>query len=327
MEPYFGQLFKEIEASERTLEQVFALVKKGTSITVDVIEKKGGTKQELATLLLRFTGQIQKNISLMKRTFDELDQTREKARIRDDEIIEIQKELIDCRENQKIEFTQAIKEQVKTYSDVVKDQLAEYTDTMNSKVETEQQEPSAVADKAHGKAINWTKIDFKTPLKAVVKEINYEQRIKEERDRSIVIFGKPGSMSIEEVLEEITDEGEYEKAYYFKDKKSAVKVTLKDRATALEALRNSHQLRDSDDYEGIYVTKARSKEENDKHKKLVQQLKRKIEEEPHTHWVIYRDKVVPGKPTHVRKCIQTVLNTNRSKPVQVRTERIRADSV
>ena len=98
-ETFFGKLLGEIEESEKTMNSIFDKLGKtgtGKTITFDLIERKGGTKQELAKTIIGLMVQMQKNSSVMKKAISEIEKSREEARKGNIDVIKLQKDLLDC---------------------------------------------------------------------------------------------------------------------------------------------------------------------------------------------------------------------------------------
>ena len=76
-----GQLVNDIAASRKTMEAVFNLGK-GEALTANIIEKKGGTKNELAKIVVSLMLQMKSNLDLMHGSVAEIEKCREEERKR-----------------------------------------------------------------------------------------------------------------------------------------------------------------------------------------------------------------------------------------------------
>ena len=107
------------------MNSVFDLRKKSTPITVDLTEKRGGTKQGLAKTIIGLMAQMQKNSSVMKKAITEIEKSREEARKGNIDVIKLQKDLLDCRTDVISKIERTVGKQLKSYSDAVNENLKE----------------------------------------------------------------------------------------------------------------------------------------------------------------------------------------------------------
>ena len=188
-ETFFDKLLGEIEASEKTMKSIFDLGKTGTPITFDLIERKGGTKQELAKTIIGLVVQMQKNSSVMKKAISEIEKSREEARKGNIEVMKLQKDLLDCRTEEISKIERTVGKQLKSYSDAVNENLKEQSasiDKIDSKLTRCNFETSAGEVKEPGGASPFSVQNIRNVIRSAVKETRIDMAM--DRSKNLIFL-------------------------------------------------------------------------------------------------------------------------------------------
>ena len=176
------------------------------------------------------------------------------------------------------------------------DQLASVRTTVREEVASVQ---SAVKTEIRS---SWSEIaGQKTPQQPIssarIKEAVKSAVIEEDKSRNLLIFGKPEvnnedlAATVSEIL---LDTGEKPHLVECRrigargadNKRRPIKVKLTSSDAVLSILRNSSALKNSTDNKSIFLSPDRTPEERIAHKKLVDYMRRKMEEEPDSYHYI-----------------------------------------
>ena len=282
-EPFFEQLIAEINESERTRDSVFELGKKGSPITVEVLEKKCGTKQDLSRIIINLVNQMKKNLNMMKRAVGEIEKGQQETKQGHVQVMKLQKELLDCKSEQINTFHQSFDDQLKSYSDAL--------------MEKGNEQSVAVSDSSVS-----TKNTNKTLIRTVVNSAIKETNAALDRSKSLMLFGLEESEEeetkfktrltgiVKGLLEDIGIE-EYTQPIARRlgtkrsDKPRPVRVTLGSSSEVHEILLKRKFLKTTD-YYNVYMAPDRTPEEQKMHNGLVKKLKEKIKEMPEKRFYI-----------------------------------------
>ena len=292
-ETFFDKLLGEIEASEKTMNSVFELGKKGTPITADLIEKRGGTKQDLAKTIIGLMAQMQKNSSVMKKAISEIEKSREEARKGNIEVMKLQKDLLDCRTEEISKIERTVGKQLKSYSDAVNENLKEQSasiDKIDSTLTRCNFETCTKEVKEPSSSTPFSVQNIRNVIRSAVKETRIDMA--RDRSKNLIFFGLTESEQesqdhlrneVKEILEEL-DCDTVPKVRRIgvgsPGRSRPVQVTLSSSEEVHEVLKLGKQLKMSDWYFGVYITLDRTPDQRKKHKIIVEKLKERIKEIP-----------------------------------------------
>ena len=276
-EPFIAKLLTEIEESQKIVGSVFELAKKGSTINTELLEKKGGTKQDLARIIIKFLTQTQKNSTMMRRAVSEIEKRREEARNGNIELMKLQKVLLDCQSAQINTFQQSFDVQLKSYSDALMDNVKE----------------QAVSDSnpTENKSL------IKTVVKSAIEEMKETKYAELDRSKSLVLFGleEPEDTNddtqnvVQRLLENIGFEDKQPIVRRLGTKNSEktrpVRVTLKSSSEVQEILKKKKNLKFTD-FSHVYMAPDRTPDEQKEHARLVKKLKDKIKNMPNKRFYI-----------------------------------------
>ena len=182
-----------------------------------------------------------------------------------DQIIKTQAELVDSKDNTMKNISQVVSESV---SDSVKE-IKTYSAAVSSN-------QAPLCQRTIQKAV-----------KAVIEE--------EDRAKNLIVFGLEESENealdetVGAVFEELGEKPMHEDTRIGKKKPGVtrpVKVKLRNGAAALHLLKKSSELKKSARFGRVFLCPDRSEEERESQRKLVAELRKKIEDEPHKSHVI-----------------------------------------
>ena len=302
-ETFFDKLLGEIEESEKTMNSVLDLWKKGTPITADLIEKRGGTKPELAKTIIGLIAQMQKNSSVMKKAISEIEKSREEARKGNIEVIKLQKDLLDFRTDEISKVERAVGKQLKSYSDAVNENLKEQSasiDKIDSTLTRCNFETRTKEDKEPSSSTPFSVQNIRNVIRSAVKATRIDMAM--DRSKNMIFFGltEPEQESqdqlrnkVMEILEELDCDtvpkvrrlgvGAIKAS---PERPRPVQVTLSSSEEVHEVLKLGKQLKKSDWYFEVYITLDRTPDQQKKHKQMVEKLKEKIKEMPERKFYI-----------------------------------------
>ena len=264
MATFCRDAMSRVEAAETVLHELYSVLgKKGSNfkLTPDLIEKKGGTKDELAVFLFDFVNIAKDCMKLLKSGCVEVDALKSETKTAYKELAEVQKELLISKREQieKVEIgvQKTLKNEMKLYSDSLK--------------------------KTSGDFVTLKKI------KTVVQDVV------EDRAKNLMIFGLSEvegenlHSNVVEVFEELGQKPTFEAervGIVDKVKCRPVKVVLKNRNSVFDLLKKSKNLKNCRKMEKVFLQPDRSFEERLRHRKLIGELKEKSEKVPENHFFI-----------------------------------------
>ena len=195
-------------------------------------------------------------------------------------VIKLQEELITAKEGQLVELRDTVVSSVSSVSDTVKTQIQSYSEAVQGA----------------GNLAGGSLLDQNT-LKTVVKNVVAE----EDRSRNILIFGLPEdteeqiTTKVEAVLEELGAKPKVEAVRLgLKARKQSprpVKVSVSNSTIATQILSRARNLRDSQQFKKVFISPDRTPEQRAVHRKLVEQLKTKKNDEPNKRHYIKEGKI------------------------------------
>lgn len=222
---------------------------------------RAGNKDAISNHLIRA-------LQLIERQHNLIINQRVHAKSYQDEIIKLQSDVIDA---QKKEMKQLIESDISTaVHNSVKSSFTSYSAAVKSSI-TESPRSSPVISQE--------------TLKQVAKQVAVE----EELTRNVMVFGLPEHTSeqldstLNEVFGQLDEKPKFEAARLGKKKDSIVRpvrVVMASVHTAQRILGKSKNLRHFEQYKRVFLAPDRTAEERAKQRELVQQLKKKAEEEP-----------------------------------------------
>ena len=222
---------------------------------------RSGNKDAVSNQLIRA-------LQLIERQHNLIINQRVHARSYQEEIIKLQSDVIDA---QKKEMKQLLECDISEAVDKsVKSSFTSYSEAVKSKI---------VDSSVTSPVIN------RESLQQVAKQI----AVAEELTRNVMVFGLPEQeddqleSALSEVFEQLGEKPKFEAARLGKHKDSVVRpvrVTMSSSHTAQRILGNSKNLRHFEKHKRVFIAPDRTIEERAQQKELVQQLKKKAEEEP-----------------------------------------------
>ena len=187
------------------------------------------------------------------------------------EIIKLQSDVIDAQRKEMEQFKTDICEDItETVEESVRSSIESYSDVVQSRGAVSPGTSAVISQET---------------LKKVVKEVAVE----EELSRNVMVFGLPEEdseqleRSVSEVFQQLGEKPSFEAVRLGKKKDSAVRpvrVVMSSVLSAERILGKSRNLRHSEKHKKVFLSPDRTVEERAQHKDLVQQLKKKAEEEP-----------------------------------------------
>ncbi len=272
MSSFFDAVITEIGLSQQQLDKVFALGK-NKEVNVTLLKDKLD-KEKLANFVLHLVKRTQACITLLKNASGEIEMTTKEAKLSDAKIMKLQDELIERKSEQidhfksliEEELPNTIKNELKSYSDVVKENAGD---------------PLTIRS-------------IKTAVKEAVKVVQKGNT----QDKNIIMFGLPEELNenledkVADVLHSIDQKPKFTAVRFGKaDEKRPVKVTFERSDMVRVVLKNAKDLKSSEKYGNIYLTSDMSPEERAKKRKLVEEMKNKIKQNPSTKYYIYANKI------------------------------------
>ena len=257
--PYYDLLMKEVNLSEKAMDIVNSLAKKGQTLTADLIKEKGGSKQELSEIISGLMRRTAQCVKLMRLAAGKIDGLKDETLTAKDDVIKLQKELIQCKNNQVENFRNSVK----------------------STLQTEFKSYSQAVSKSTGESL--TVRNIQTVVKDAVRNVTGG----DERKKNVIIFGLKEeneeviSKSVESLLLAIDQKPKFEAVRFGKDKsRRPVRVTLSGMNAVHDVLKVAKNLKTTTDYKDVYICPDLSPEDRAERKKLVGELKEKVRTNP-----------------------------------------------
>ena len=245
-----------------------------------------GNKDVVATQLVRALALIERHHSLIISQQAHVGELQEEViKLQRDLIIEQRTQVTAIRRGICEEVVEIVEEAVKEgVQDSLNESVKSYSDAVKS--------GSAQSSSSGGSVFS------QETLKKVVKQVAVE----EELSRNIMVFGLPeeendGELdtSVSQVFQHLGEKPRFEAVRLGKKKESAVRpvrVVLSSAHSAQSVLVKSRNLRHADKYKRVFLSPDRTVEERERQRGLVQQLKKKMEEEPQSKHYIKHGQIV-----------------------------------
>ena len=289
----------DLKQSDAFLKKVFAHAPRGADeIEAEQLAKKLD-RPGLANLLIDAIVRLQESMEVMRGTVIQIDLCKDELAMSQKKIVDLQSKVINSQDesiaklSESAEVLVGVSEEVKSDVNKLVEEKKSYADMLN----------------ANSKG-NPQKVD-----KLMVKQAWAESQKEDERLRSVIVSGLWGPRDtpqelrreVNRILEEsncdylhkhvvsMVPVGKEYIANLCWNEAATVKllrVTFSSRQAARTAIRESKRLKDSTDYNTVYVNPDRTPDERQKFKALVKEMKSKIAEDPSLYWRIYNMKVV-----------------------------------
>ena len=186
-----------------------------------------------------------------------------------EEIMKLQSNVIDTQKKEMDKFKREVCQDI--------------TETVQNSVNT--------GIKSYSDAVKSCDIGSSSPVisKEALKTVAKQVAVEEELSKNVMLFCLPEeenedlNQSVREVFEQLGEKPSFEATRLGRKKESSIrpiKVVLSSVSSAQSILFRSRDLRSSEKYKSVYASPDRTVEERIHHRELVQQLKRKIIEEP-----------------------------------------------
>ena len=228
----------------------------------DVANARGAltkpTKDSLAALIQNMTNVLSRSKNLLRSAAVTFDKLKNEQISNQNSMLKLQNELLDCKSEQLSAVETTVKSEIKSFSDIVQ---------QNS-----------------NKTITPAKL--KTAVESVVQ--------KEDRSRNLMIFGleeeEDGSGDLEDritwLFGEINEKPRVKDCVRLRtgfESAGPVKVTLSNPESVRQILSKSKELRQ------VYITPDRSSEQRAERRKLVEEMKKRMKEQPERYFFIKKD--------------------------------------
>ena len=286
------------------LKKVFSFAPKdSTTIDADQLVKKLD-KIGLASLVIEAVVRLTESIDVTGRTTVQIDLCKDEMIKSQKKIEKLQDKLITSQEESLEKLTKSaetlagVSETVKVDVQELVEQKMSYADLVAKKGD------SAVGSSTAEKQ----KAPTKSALKQAVKEANQD----DERQRSVIISGLPrgfgsestemkdnlddilGYMDMVPLKSQVLSCGYVGKVYKSKAGKECqlIRVTFSSISNARQCVRESNQLKGTDDWGDVYINPDRTTSERQEIKKLVAEMKTNNASDPSKFWKIVNMKLV-----------------------------------
>lgn len=305
-----GQLVNEISTSRKSMDALFNLGK-GEPLTANLIEKKGGTKLELAKTIVLLMRQMKNNVELMQISVGEIEKCRELERKRSEEVLSLQKDLL-SKSAQIETIEKSVENKFNTYSDAVRVNMEKHSHSVEQFSET--------LKSYEQRAINRKHIDpsplLINDLQKCVKEAVIRTAIETDKKKNLIITGLPESADESQfdlesdaydVLDAIVDYSEddvmdasYEKPILMKrlgktkdivSRPRPVLVSFSSPDVVHAFLKRRKFLKKTPRFKKVYISQDFTAEERVERRQLVEKLKEKIKQSPDERHYIFNGQV------------------------------------
>ena len=242
--------------------------KKLEEVTRDPLMSNKCTKDKLADIVLNLVGLVSKSRDVLRSAAGKLDEQKNDQISNQKQLLKLQEDLISSKKDQLGAVATTVKTEIRSFSDVVKKNCS-------------------------GKTINPQKI-----AKAV-RSANEQ----EDRSRTVIVFGVQevqGGNSAEDpwfvndMIAELEMNAVIERCERVGTERGdfrPLKVKITDAGAARQLLSKAKGLKSIEKYKNIYIAPDRTKEERIARKKLVDEMKKLIKNEPGKRYYIKNDQV------------------------------------
>lgn len=233
------------------------------------------TKEKMSHLIVDMADTIRRSSIWLKKTSGKVDELKNELIDTQKWDIRQKKELLDAKEAQLQSFQTTVKTEMKSY-------CAAFTT---------------------GKQIT-SQESLKEAMKSVVQE--------EDRSKNLMLFGvkeeetKGIEGTVAAIFESVDEKPQIEEVVRVGKPVTGgpprpIKVSLRSAMVAMQILRNAKRLKESTDFGGVFISPDRSREERIEHKKLVEQLRAKQQQEPSSYHYIWSGVIYSKDRTTVQK--------------------------
>ena len=310
MATFYQDAVNQIGSTESVLHSLYKKIgrKDHVELTEELLEKQLRTKKELASFLFQIVNCSLDCIKLLKSGCLEVDALKSESKSAVKELAEVQSELLQSKREQ-IEYFQngvqtTIKTELKSYSEAVK--------------------------KSNNEQVTLKKI------KTVVKDIV------EDRSRNIMMFGLEETerenldYKVRDIFEELEEKplfrAERVGRKTSEDSDRPVKVSMDSSIIVSDILKKSKDLKRSV-FSHVYLKPDRTLEQRLKHREIVAELKKSIQEAPEKHHFIkngevcHQEKVIKQESTDTTASASrgTGVNKEKKKPRKLLPHHIAAN--
>lgn len=270
MSSFHEAVQKEIGSSQVMIEKVFKL-SKGQNLSAAIVKERGGTKEDMANLVFDLVKQFQKCVQLLSKASAEVELSQREAKSAADEIISLQRDLLECKTLQ-----------IEDFQVMVNDKLEK---TLKTELKTYSE---AVSKNTHGESL--TIRNIKTVVKNAVKNAASSS----EREKNLIVFGleddsndEPLHYKVEEMLSALNQKSRFEAIRIGSTVgKRPVKVSFDRSETVYDIMKVAKNLKTDEKYRNVYLSMDRTPEQRAERKKLVEKMKAKIKEHPNRKFYI-----------------------------------------
>ena len=266
MGSFFESVQKEIELSSKHLDKVFGL-SKNEELTVKFLKEKLD-KERLANLVLESMKRTQNCMALLRKASSEVESNQKEAKAAGNEVIKLQGELLECKTEQINQFQSLVDTKLK---DTIKTEMRSYSEVVKKNV---------------GESL--TIRNIKTAVKDIVKSSSTE------REKNLIVFGVPEESGenltdkVSNIFETIQVKPRFVAERFGKaTEKRPIRVTVDKLETTFEVLKSAKNLKHSR-FNNIFISLDKSPEERAERKRLVEEMKKKIAENPEKKYYIRR---------------------------------------
>ena len=265
---------------------------KGGNLTVDVVEKKVGTKHDMSVMIFELAERLYSTKSLLQKSMKQLDHYKSISIKSQKECISLQSKLLEEKDNSLKAERNNTESVIQDLKNVVQKEVQSYSEIVRSGTNTLDNISSPVKI-----------LDVKNAVKDAIRDNITRQN----RRKNAVIFGledEPGKKLAEtvgELYHEMFDKTDdltcIVKVERFNCTNKSdeyippIKVSFQNETKALEFLQNSNYLRYIPFYKAVYCSRDLTRDEQKERKILVSKLKSKITQFPENNWVIRHGKV------------------------------------
>ena len=259
----------EIKLSSNHLDNISGL-SKNKNLNAAILKEKLD-KDKMANIILDAMKRTQSCVELLKKASGELEINQKEVKAADTKIIELQDQLLISKSDQINSFQNLVDNKLK---DTIKTQMKSYSD---------------VVMKHAGETL--TIRNIKTAVKDIVNNVS------EERGKNLILFGVPEESDenleekVEGVFSTINVKPRFDATRFGRvEGKRPIRVTVDKTETVYEVLKVAKNLKETQ-HRNVFISLDKSPEERAERRKLVQELKTKIEQNPSQKFFIKKGEV------------------------------------
>ena len=293
MATFYQDAVNQIGCTESVLHSLYKKIgrKDHVELTEELLEKQLKTKKELASFLFKVVYCSLDCIKLLKSGCLEVDALKSESKSAIKDLAEVQSELLQCK----------------------RDQIEYFQNRVQSTIKTELKSYSEAVKKSKNEQVTLKKI------KTVVKDIV------EDRSRNIMMFGLEETerenldYKVRDIFEELKEKplfrAERVGRKTSEDSDRPVKVSMESSLIVSDILKKSKDLKQSV-FSHVYLKPDRTLEQRLKHKKIVAELKKSIQEAPEKHHFIKNGEVCHQEKVVKQESTDTAASASRGSGVK-----------